>query len=340
MSTQRVVGVGVVGIGFIGHTHVRAYDAAGARLVAVCDVDAEQMRGRAARGGNLKDGRGEITIDPGVVRIATGLDEFLATPGLELVSVCTPTDTHRAVAVAALRAGKHVLVEKPVALDVRTVAEIRDEAARSGRLCMPAMCMRFWPAWARVKEAIDDGRFGRVRAMRLERLGAPPAWAHAFYEDESRSGAALFDLHVHDTDFVVHCFGVPTEVLSVGDTRHLTSVYRFEDGPAHVVAQGGWMNDRAWTFRMRFIVEFERAVADFDIGRSPQLIVRTAEGEPATPEVASMAGWEGEIRAMVSAVAEGRATPPATMDSAMDTTRTLEAERESLRTGGAVRVEG
>lgn len=327
------VGVGVVGLGFMGQTHVRAYQGAGARLVAVCDADAGQLAGEVGGAGNLGESGPERLFDPADLVATPSLEEFLAAPGLELVSVCTPTDTHVAVASATLRAGVHVLVEKPVALSPEPIEALAADAARAGRLCMPAMCMRFWPAWAWIADAVRDGRFGGVRTARFERLGAPPAWGRAFYEDESRSGGALFDLHVHDTDFVVHLFGAPECVVSVGDARHVSTTYVYPGGPA-VTAQGGWMSAPGWAFRMRCTVEFERAVADFDLGRDPELRVFTADGATLTPELALGTGWDHEARAMIGCVASGGEVAPATLDEAGAVTRVLLAERESLRTGG------
>ena len=331
------MGVGVVGLGFIGGVHVRAYHAAGAKLVAVCDPNGARLTGETSGGGNLGSKGEDRLFDPASVVATRDLDAMLAAEGLDLVSVCTPTDTHLDVAKAALAAGKHVLIEKPVALCSRDVEEI-DRAARDARrLAMPAMCMRFWPAWAWVKGAIDDGRYGALRAARLERIGAPPSWNQAFYADLERSGGALFDLHVHDTDFIVHALGVPDAVSAAGDERHLTTVYRYEDRAVDVSAEGGWMPSSAWQFRMRMRVTFERAVVDFDLDQDPALRVYADGGERLEPQLEPVDGWQAEIRALVRAIGRGDPQPPATMASAAVSTRVLEAERESLRSGGFVR---
>ncbi len=332
------VGVGVIGLGFMGRTHVEAYRDAGARLVAVCDGSPERLSGEAAAAGNIGEAAPERLFDPADLVATDDLDAFLAAPGLELVSVCTPTDTHEAIARRVIAAGKHAIVEKPVALDSGVVASLGAEAERAGVLCMPAMCMRFWPAWAWAKEAIDDGRLGAVRAARFERLGGQPTWGDGFYDDEARSGAALFDLHVHDTDFIVHLFGAPETVLTAGDPRHHTTVYRFPGGPPHVSAQGGWLPGPTWPFTMRMLIELEGGVIDFELGRDPELRVHLASGDCERPGVGAQTGWQREIAAMVAAVERGDADPPATMRSAAASTAVLEAERESLRTGAPAGV--
>jgi len=170
------VGVGVVGLGFIGRVHLNAYRDAGARLVAVCDGSAERLSGRAPSAGNIGEASEELAFDPGSITATTDLETFLATPGLDLVSICTPTDTHAPLARKVIGAGKHLIIEKPVALSSATVAELGRAADEAGVLCMPAMCMRFWPAWAWVKQAIDDGRYGaRAGARRSTPTPSAPA---------------------------------------------------------------------------------------------------------------------------------------------------------------------
>lgn len=335
---MTAVGVGVIGLGFMGAVHARAYAEAGARLVAVCDRSAARLRGEVGGDGNLGGADVQRLFDPASVHATPDLTAFLATPGLDLVSVCTPTDTHAATATAALRAGKHVIVEKPVALEVEAVLTLDAQARRADRLCMPAMCMRFWPAWAWLASAIADGRFGALRALRLDRLGAPPAWGMDFYNDTSRSGGALFDLHVHDTDFVCHALGTPRAVRSAGDARHLTTMYAYEDSGLQVVAQGGWLKSPAWPFRMRYLAEFDAAVCDWELGRAGELRVYHGGGTTETPDLDPRDGWRVEVEAMVKAVARRAATPPATMASAAVSTGVLLAERESLRTGSVVAV--
>ncbi len=329
------VGVGIVGLGFMGRTHAEAYLKHGAHLVAVCDSNAAGFRSDS---GNFEAELDAPQLDLSGSTVTTSLDEMLAVSGLDLVSVCTPTDTHIAVATAALLAGKHVLVEKPVSLDPVAIERLAAVAQQQGRLCMPAMCMRFWPAWAWVKRTIDERRFGGVRTIRLERIGPAPDWNNDFYSNESRSGSALFDLHIHDTDFILHALGLPSAVCSAGTTRHLSTSFRFDDGPANVSAQGGWIDAPGLAFRMRLLIELEHAVADFDLGRTPELQVHLSDGSSAVPDLEPGTGWEHQIGAILAAIESGEKVAPATLGQAAAVTRVLLAERQSLRTGDWIAV--
>jgi len=331
--------VGVAGIGFMGGTHLRAYQRAAAlgrpcRLVAVADPDPARRRGAAGAAGNIGEASTEPLFDPDAVRGHQTAEELVGDPEVDLVSLCTHTDTHADLAIRALEAGKHVIVEKPVALSSAEAARVRDAARRTGRICLPAMCMRHWPAWAWIKARIDDGSLGPVRSATFHRLGSRPAWSPDFYANESRSGGALVDLHIHDTDFICHCFGTPAAVSSAGSPMHLTTLYRFENGPAHVTAEGAWDHDPAFGFHIRCVVVFNDATADFELGRDPEL--RLCRNGQATPiDLPAATGYEMLIDHALDVVA-GRVAPLATIDDAVNVLRVIEAERRSLETRAPV----
>ncbi len=349
-NSTSSISVGVIGLGFIGATHVRAYQSARAAgfpcvLGAVADRDARRLTGRVAAAGNIDTGaggEGERLFDPAEVRGYTSAQDLLGDERIGLVSICTHTDTHVDLAVAALEAGKHVLVEKPVAISSAGVQRVADAARSSGRLCMPAMCMRFWPGWSWLKDRVRERTFGRVLSASFERLGAAPGWS-AFYADHARSGGALMDLHIHDADFVRFCFGEPAAVSSAGGPMHVTTIYRFldDDAPRHVVAQGGQDLAPGSDFRMRYTVAFEQATADFDLAR-PSPLTLVQDGGKADVALPGESGYELQVRHLVTAIAQGRRNEDlvATIDDAVAVTRMLEAELESCTRGREVLLEG
>ena len=192
--------------------------------------------------------------------------------------------------------------------------------------------MRFWPAWRWLAERVRSGEFGAVRSASFRRLASPPAWAPEFYRDPARTGGALVDLHVHDADFVRFCFGEPSAVASTGDLDHVTTLYRFDEGPVHVAAEGGWDHSPGFPFRMRYTVVFERATADFDMGREPELLLCRDGGEQPV-EVDPLPGYDHEIRHLLAAIADPALALDATIEDAWRTARLLDAERTSQEDG-------
>src|SRR5215831_17106956 len=168
------VNVAVVGLGFMGVTHLRAYQQVeAANIVAVCDAVRLPVNGvLQGVAGNIKKSD-DIDLGPHV-KVFRKLEEVLTDPEVTLVDLCTPTPLHPEQAIAALKAGKHVFCEKPIARTSAAAREIvRIEESAPGFL-MPAMCMRFWPGWSWLKDVVEEKRFGKVLAARFRRVSEMP----------------------------------------------------------------------------------------------------------------------------------------------------------------------
>ena len=341
-STQRV-NVAVVGLGFMGVTHLRAYlQNKSARVVAVCDAVRLPVKGvLAGVAGNIKK-TADIRLGK-QVKVFRQLEDVLAEPDVELVDLCTPTPLHRDQSMAALNAGKHVLCEKPLA---RTSADVRKilKVAESARgFLMPAMCMRFWPGWGWLKQVVDKRTYGKVLAARFRRLSEMPGWSnHGTYTGATDLGGALFDLHIHDTDFVQFLFGPPQSVFSSGVTGgngsidHVTTQYNYANGPS-VYGEGSWLLAKG--FQMAYTLHCERATLDYDLSRGVDALQVTETGQSGRViKLDQGDGYRLEIDYMLKCVLSGRSP---TVVSARDAVRTLEiceAEEKSVRTGEVVKV--
>ena len=333
---SAIIGVGVIGFGFMGATHARAYQRAArlgypCRLVAIADPDPS----KTGASGNIDSGEEPIDLE-GVSR-PTSAEDLLADDRINLVSICTPTPTHIELARSALAAGKHVLVEKPVATSAKPVEDLASFASERNTLCMPAMCIRFWPAWVEMARAVRSGEHGALRSVALCRMGARPGWSPAYYADDAQTGGLMADLHLHDTDYLVSLLGRPDAVRCDGDDRHCTSVYRYARGPAHVTAECAWDPPQGFGFRMRATMIFDRASLDFDIARADQLILADATGSRPIP-LGSDTGYDMQIRALLDAITRGDPTPPITLADAAEVMHVLDAERQSLKTGASVNL--
>lgn len=338
--------VGVIGLGFMGKTHLAAYAAAGdsghrCRVQGVADLALDAALSASA--GNLNTGGG---ADWSALTRYASPEYLLSDPAIDAVSICTPTDTHADLAIAALRAGKHVLVEKPVALRSADIRRVTHAAAAADRLCMPAMVMRFWPGWPWLAERVREHAFGPLESLTLQRLGAGPSWNPEFYRNPARSGGAHADLHIHDADFVCSLFGKPRSVVSAGTLDRVTTLYRFASSaqghaPKRVVAEGGWHHP-GFAFVMRYVAVFAHATAVFDLagGESPVTLYR--DGKAEHPQLPTTSGYHAEVQHFVAAAHEknagGRPTLRATLDDAALVADVLEAERRSMESGREVEL--
>jgi predicted dehydrogenase len=338
-NTNKPVNVAVIGLGFMGVTHLRAHlDNPAARVIAVCDATRVPVDGvLAGVAGNIKKSD-DIHLGPDV-KVFRRIEELLADPEVELVDICTPTPLHPEQALAALRAGKHVLCEKPLARTSAAAREILKVAEASPGMLMPAMCMRFWPGWAWLKQAVAAQTFGKVLAARFRRVSEMPAWSgQGTYGSDM--GGALFDLHIHDSDFVHFLFGRPSSVFSTGVTSplgaitHVVTQYHFPGGPA-VYAEGSWLLTQG--FNMAYTLHCERATLDFDLARGADALHVIEEGHEL--RVVSQDGPDGyaaEVRYFVDCVADGRTPQIVTALDGVTALEICEAEEKSIRTGQSV----
>jgi len=90
-------------------------------------------------------------------------------------------------------------------------------AAKSGKVLQIGHCVRFWPEYAKAKEIVDSGQYGKVVAGMFQRLGSAPGWSvDNWFIDEARSGGVALDLHIHDTDYVQYLLGCPRRCAATG----------------------------------------------------------------------------------------------------------------------------
>lgn len=340
--SARTVNVAVVGLGFMGLTHIKSYQQIpSARLAAVCDAVRLPINGVIPGVSGNVHANDAFKLDPHV-QVYKTLEDVLANPDVDLVDLCVPTPLHHPQAIAALKAGKHVVCEKPLA---RTSALAREivEAARSAKgFLMPAMCLRFWPEWTWIKRAISENTYGKVLAARFRRVSEPPGWSRDSYFKGDQSGGALLDLHIHDTDFIQFCFGRPRSVFSSGLSRfsgamdHVVTIYQVANG-ASVYAEGTWLMSSGHGFKMECTINFEKATVDYDLSRGKDALVLFEEGQTRRViQCDEPDGYVGELRHIVQAIQSGQPPSTVTPQDGLSAVEICEAEERSIKTGQPV----
>jgi len=339
---RDVVNVAVVGLGFMGVTHLKAYlKAPGARIVAVCDSVRVPVNGILAGVQGNVTGSGDLDLGR-EVKVCRELQAVLAEPEVDLVDLCVPTPLHVEQSLASLRQGKHVLCEKPLALSTDQAREIVNAARTARGFFMPAMCMRFWPGWAWLKQIVEKNTYGKVLSAGFRRLSAAPAWSAATYSAASSNGGALLDLHIHDTDFVQFLFGRPRGVFSTGIARdgafpdHVLTQYLFPGGPV-VHAEGGWLLAKG--FHMSYTLHCEKATLDYNLARGAEALHVIESGRDLQViKFDDPDGYAVEIRYLLEAIRTGQPPRVVTAQDGLSAIEICEAEAASVRTGKIVEL--
>lgn len=339
-----MVNIGIIGIGFMGMTHYKAIqNIEDATVAAICTRNPKKLQG------DWRDIKGNFGDDGGVqdlsqVRKYTEVSDILADPGLDLIDICLPTHMHPDVAVQALDAGRHVLVEKPIARALENADRMIEAAERTGKFLMVAQVLRFFPEFAFVKETVENGEYGEVLGAHFKRIISRPTWGSGdWFSHLEKMGGAGIDLHIHDTDFVQYVFGMPDAVFSTGVSTerfvdYLTTNYIYEGRNMSITASSGWINMPGLMFEHGYDIFLERATIQFNSSWGGPVALYTSDGEKTTPELSSEDGFVGEIGYAVRCIEEGRTPENITGTSARNALMLCHKEAESVISGQVVRT--
>jgi predicted dehydrogenase len=340
-----MVRIGIVGVGFMGMIHYLAARALhGGRVTAVCSRDPRKLAGdwRGIRG-NFGP-RGE-QMDLSGVKKYDRIEALLADPDVDLVDVCNPTALHPPTALQALRAGKHVLVEKAIALDPRDADAMLAAAAATKRLCMVAHVLPFFPEFAFAADAIRSGRYGRLLGAHLKRVITRPDWS-VDIADASTTGGPAVDLHIHDTHFIGLVCGVPARVFSSGveaggAVEYLTTQYLYGPGGPCVSCASGALAQKGRPFVHGYEIYLEKATLVYESGAAP-LTVLTADGKVEQPHLPgggeATTAFTAELQAAVDGVTSGREPDLLSGKLARDALVLCHRECDSVRSRAPVAV--
>lgn len=334
-----MTGVAIIGSGFMARTHATAWaehtDRATVRVVA-----SRRREGAAAVADTLG---AEATDD---VAAAIARDD------VQIVDICLPTPLHRQWAEAAFAAGKHVLLEKPIALSVEDAEAIVAARDRSGCILLVGFVLRFWPEYEVLHATVRGGTIGRPLAMSTLRLSKAPDW-NEWMNDPAASGGATVDLLVHDFDQVVEVLGTPRTVAAravrVGPHRnpqHVFAVVNCEKGEATL--EGSLLMPASYPFTSNIRIVGEAGAIEYPFtGGAPEEggnvggvdqqanVLRLFRGAEAPERLTADTGdpWARQCAYLLDCVEGGRAPDRATGEQAILALRTALAANRSIESG-------
>lgn len=207
------LGFGIIGLGMVAEIHAQVIaQIAGARLVGVASRNPEKIRGFAVR--------------HAMPFSTTDINALVTRPDIDIVCITTPSGAHREAALAAIRAGKHVVIEKPIEVDTARTDEILRAAAAAGVRVAPIFQGRFGDGARTVKAAVDAGRLGRlvlasnyVKWHRSAQYYTPPRGLRA-----NDGGGVVINQAIHGLDLLLWFVGLPAEVFAWSTRRVHTGI--------------------------------------------------------------------------------------------------------------------
>lgn len=305
------VRVAVVGLGFMGSKHIAAFQSSPqAELVAVYSRDQKKLSGDLSSiQGNL-GGPGGV-YDFSGLRKYTDIDELLNDREIDAIDVCLPTDLHADVAVSALRAGKDVLVEKPMALDLESCRRMIAAAEANSRILMTAHVLRFFPEYQTLFDFVESGASGAVHAASFRRRCAAPPWS-GWLGDPAKSGGGVFDLLIHDVDACLCLLGRPESVSAIGfsELSHgvdVISARLLYASGLSVEISGGWHHPKSFPFSMEYTLVSSAGTLDFRHETRPPTLYK-ADGSEEPRVLGVHDGYQAEVEYFIRCCAS-RETP-------------------------------
>jgi predicted dehydrogenase len=330
--------IAVLGAGFMGSTHARAYK-------SLPDVELAGIYAHSP-----------TRAEPLAAELGTSwtddLDRILNDDAIDAIDICLPTPEHRAATERAIAANKHVLLEKPIALNQADADALVDLAVSTDKIFMIAHVLRFWPEYVELQKIAASGRYGRPVSAFASRRQPFPAWSELFGRSDL-TGGAVIDQMIHDYDTMNWIFGVPKAVTARGTNNprskgwdHVQVLIDYDHSSALV--DGGMMMPESYPFSSRLEVLLETGALEYHFragGRSVEmgggvneLTEYPNEGEPKKLDVPADDPYTAEVAYFVECINSGQPATRATPADARLALLVALAAKESLESGKTVAI--
>jgi predicted dehydrogenase len=322
----------------MGSTHAKAFQRVDGVEIAAIYAHSDK------RAGPLAQELGAVYTD--------NIDRILQDDTIDAIDNCLPTPEHRPLTEAALAAGKHVLLEKPIALTDTDAAALVAAGDASDRVFMMAHVLRFWPEYVELQKRASNGSLGELRSGLAYRRQPFPAWS-ALFARSDLTGGAVVDMMIHDIDALNWVFGTPQSVTANGIRNPRSNGWDqvqllIDYGTASAVVDGGMMMPESYPFTSTLQVLGSEGFIEYDFqagGRSVEeaggtntLELFPNEGDPKTLEIEQQDPYLAEIEYFVECIRSGQPATRATPADARLALDTALAARESIETNRTVPI--
>ena len=327
-----MIRVGLVGLGGISKVHLDAYrELDTVKLVAAADVAGEGAS------------RYDIACELGA-KIYKDVDEMLAAEEIDMLDICTPTPLHSVMVEKALKAGIHVLSEKPMCRTSDECERMIELSKEGNALYMVAHVVRFMKPYAYLRSLVESGELGKPVHFMFRRLSPVPRWSYEDWMlDLSQSGGSPLDLSIHDLDYIYSVFGEP---------RAVTGSYRAYQGKEGYAANDyisseliydgfsvnvlGAFYDAEFPFTADYLAIFERGRVElkggkvYKCGEEINLDDAADAGKDSGINISGSSAYTDEIAYFASCITEGKRPEFVSPESSLGSVKLVERILDSV----------
>lgn len=334
-----MIRVAVLGAGYMGSTHARALHARDDAEVATIYAHSDR------RAGPLAGQVGAAWTDD--------LARAVTDPAIDAVVICLPTPDHRFATEVALDAGKHVLLEKPIALTDEDAVALVERAGRTDRVLMIGHVLRFWPEYVTIAQLADSGQLGELRSAVAVRRQSFPRWT-TLLRDSDLTGGAVVDMMIHDFDLLNWLFGPPERLTARGFRNPLSGgwdqvqVLLDYPGGRTATVDGGMMMPDSYPFSSELHLLGSAGAAEYrfrsdgpDVAEPGQndLWLFPQDGPASRLHGSGADPYAAEVAYFLDCIAAGRPADRATPTDARVALRVALAAKRSLDDGVSVEID-
>ncbi|MEK3890055.1 Gfo/Idh/MocA family protein [Bacillus sp. FSL K6-3431] len=321
--------IAVIGIGKLGQRHLNVWSQLkGVEIVGIIARDQSKLQEAAGHYGTTA---------------FTSFQDLLAETDVDVVDICTPTDTHIEFVKLAAEANKHIICEKPLALTSVEAEEMIHICKLNNVQLLVGHTLRFFPEYENAKEQIEKGAIGRPGVIRMSRGVPYPTKERSWYTDENRSGGLFLDLGIHEFEWIQATFGDVQRVMAkhvkhtepTGKSIEYGLVtLRIADGTI-VQVELSWAETK---FRSSFEITGNKGMITYNHDDSNPVILDTRDEDSAETLPKSMLRRDPYVRQLEHFLQclAGKAEPIVTATDALKAIRIAEAARNSAAEGQPV----
>lgn len=329
--------IGLVGLGFIGKTHFQAY-----QQLSNCQVTAICTRKEVQDQEIMSTFNGSFLND---------YDELLQKKDIDIIDICLPTFLHEEYIAKAVRAGKHIICEKPLTLTMESAHRIIEEVTKHNVKLFVGHVLRFWPEYQAIKAYSESGHLKDIDIVQAKRLVQTPTWSEWFQYPE-KGGSALYDLHIHDIDFLTYLLGEVESVYAVGNQNkygawdHVMTTLTFTNKSKAVVEASQRMPN-GFPFTMSLRAQASQGTLDFQIAagenienieESSNQLLYYSNGHSSAVEYEKNNAFQNELSYFVNCIDKNEENTVIPLEDVLYTLQVLKAIECSLETGKKVHL--